>query len=735
MVYSFDVFDTLITRTTAEPKGIFLIMQENLSRNKKYVEEYPYVINHFAEYRISAEQEARRKAIRSEIEEVCLHDIYIVLQSTCGVEEETIKEWMVLEQETEFQNAVPIWKNIEMLKEYLRNDKVLLISDMYLPSDSIRKMLCKFDAVFETIPLFVSCENLKTKRNGSLYEHIMVQENIDPKQWIHTGDNSHSDGVVVERLDGKSRIETACELTQRDKLFMDVNAFRVEYQLTLGAIKCVRLQSEKNELACRVGLEFAAPILYGYVLWVLERSIELGKRNLFFIARDGYILKEIADRIISFRKWDINTYYIYGSRMAWKTPFLLRTPQLAKEWFFDNYRKYNFEEIASELGVEKEELIRGFPEKLAESEFPSESVNERNRVQASLSDSDEVWINIANKANEKRNLTKEYIKQELNGKEDVAFVEFNGTGKSLICLSELLKDELELPIVTFYYSMFKVSDFSKKSNLFYQFSYQYLDPGVCLLEHFARAPHGQTQGYKMQDGKYVPILGVEPDGVDSEEEWLAYFDAIVSFTEEIEKQEITRFLDFSKVSLDYIQYANRFEDADLQKFIGDMFFSSKACRDGKILYAPVITDEVLDKMRTCQYRGEWRKYYQGEHLDFSLKRMTPEKQKIYQVMLEEDVNKPVAFPDYLKVDGKVVLYGAGKYGKRIYSEYQNNHHGEIVLWVDKNYETLNDEKIVSPSVIESAEYDYVIIGILDYDIYCEVFRYLIGLGVLPGKII
>lgn len=104
-------------------------------------------------------------------------------------------------------------------------------------------------------------------------------------------------------------------------------------------------------------------------------------------------------------------------------------------------------------------------------------------------------------------------------------------------------------------------------------------------------------------------------------------------------------------------------------------------------------------------------------------------------MLEEDVNKPVAFPDYLKVDGKVVLYGAGKYGKRIYSEYQNNHHGEIVLWVDKNYETLNDEKIVSPSVIESAEYDYVIIGILDYDIYCEVFRYLIGLGVLPGKII
>ena len=65
MVYSFDVFDTLITRTTAEPKGIFLIMQEVLTQDKKYVEEYSYVSEHFAEYRISAEQEARKQATRN----------------------------------------------------------------------------------------------------------------------------------------------------------------------------------------------------------------------------------------------------------------------------------------------------------------------------------------------------------------------------------------------------------------------------------------------------------------------------------------------------------------------------------------------------------------------------------------------------------------------------------------------------------------------------------------------
>lgn len=41
-MYSFDIFDTLITRTTAEPEGIFILMQERLS-----TEEYNGSFNEF----------------------------------------------------------------------------------------------------------------------------------------------------------------------------------------------------------------------------------------------------------------------------------------------------------------------------------------------------------------------------------------------------------------------------------------------------------------------------------------------------------------------------------------------------------------------------------------------------------------------------------------------------------------------------------------------------------------
>ena len=52
MVYSFDVFDTLITRTTAEPKGIFTIMEEILRKDALY-ERYPlHLRRHFRQFRV-----------------------------------------------------------------------------------------------------------------------------------------------------------------------------------------------------------------------------------------------------------------------------------------------------------------------------------------------------------------------------------------------------------------------------------------------------------------------------------------------------------------------------------------------------------------------------------------------------------------------------------------------------------------------------------------------------------
>ena len=80
MLYSFDVFDTLITRKTQTPKGVFLYMQEEL----KKIEEYKTIADEFALLRVDAEQKAR---IFNSGDEIGISDIYKCFVKYCHLPE------------------------------------------------------------------------------------------------------------------------------------------------------------------------------------------------------------------------------------------------------------------------------------------------------------------------------------------------------------------------------------------------------------------------------------------------------------------------------------------------------------------------------------------------------------------------------------------------------------------------------------------------------------------------
>lgn len=86
---------------------------------------------------------------------------------------------------------------------------------------------------------------------------------------------------------------------------------------------------------------------------------------------------------------------------------------------------------------------------------------------------------------------------------------------------------------------------------------------------------------------------------------------------------------------------------------------------------------------------------------------------------------------------KLAIYGAGNYGKKIYMKLSENErfkNVDVVLWVDKNYKELGYpvQSIEKLSVIES---DYIIIGIVDENIVCQVKEYIVKLGIDERKII
>lgn len=315
---SFDVFDTLITRKTYSPQGIFLILQERLFREfglGKY-----HFCNNFYNLRINAEKNVRLYAEQEDREEITLDEIYDFLADRNDIPKDItlkIKEWEI---QTEIDNTYPIIHNIQLLKKFLsEGHHIVLISDMYLSEDNIRNILLKSSSVFRHIPIYVSSEIKKTKSSGSLYFEIAKMEGESFSDWVHFGDNKNSDYLMPKMLGIDAKHIPFEEMTPWENELGKMLGLKnnLTLQFYFGMARNVRLE-KKWDIPEKIGGSIGGMLLYPYILWLLRKSIEMGIRRLYFIARDGYILKKIADIVIKNKDLDIYTAYVYGSRRVWR---------------------------------------------------------------------------------------------------------------------------------------------------------------------------------------------------------------------------------------------------------------------------------------------------------------------------------------------------------------------------------------------------------------------------------
>ena len=99
-------------------------------------------------------------------------------------------------------------------------------------------------------------------------------------------------------------------------------------------------------------------------------------------------------------------------------------------------------------------------------------------------------------------------------------------------------------------------------------------------------------------------------------------------------------------------------------------------------------------------------------------------------------NNNYLFPfDKVESGATVVLHGAGKVGREYYSQLESLSYCKSVIWVDKKYELLNDERIISPDDAFELKFDYIVIAIGDKNICETVKDYYIQNGIDERKII
>lgn len=637
-LYSFDVFDTLITRNVACPTGIFTIMQNELCSNDEYSNVPDYIKNDFASLRKEAEKRARSMCGANKCEDITLDDIYSVLLQN-GMSQENARRIRQLEVLTEKRNIVPISSNIQKVKKLISEGQdVILISDMYLPTDVVREFLTPYGECFSDIDIYVSCQYKKCKRTGNLYRIVRRNKDIAFHEWVHYGDNPINDVESAKKLGIHGELLGYPKLYDyENKLNSGVEGYA---QLVFGTCRNIRINVSQT-LNESIGSCIAGIILYPYMTWVLNNAISQGIEKLYFVARDGYILKWMADIMISANKLPLETEYLYGSRKAWRLPALTSNIDYIsiKELVDVSNNNYitSLDLLASVLQVSKEVICEysATSKAFLVGKF---GYSDLYQIVSELDSSREFCKILYETFSKQRENCVGYLRQSIGFDKKFGFVELSGSGFTQYCL-KLLLDTIhkDTYVKSFYYVCKPKKIYRQCDN--YSFLQRELKYSY-VVELFARSLENQTIGYEIRDNIYYPIF----EGTDKKRLEQYHYDEYLAGAMLFCEKFIAVMKNNPYVGLNMRYLMNSAEQIfngnhdKIFDFIADMPFDNTGFRKTSHRFAPKLTNEEIRNIYFLHSEKEANQYYSGNEYGLSKKRLTKEQWDTIK-KYEKDRNK------------------------------------------------------------------------------------------------
>ena len=407
MIYSFDVFDTLVTRRVLSPADVFLFQADELIRHGLWTATEA----DWQRTRMEAEAHVRTQRRGGE---VTLELIYEELRRRCGLSNIAAARAYDLETKLEAEMAVLIEPNCRELKALeAGGERVVLASDMYLPRTCMQEILkC---AELAHLPLYLSCEHGTTKSSGGLFKILASTENALLPHVSHRGDNAISDYKVPRRLGMSAEHYRAPRPTYAESsMHRSPHVENVKLRALLaGAMRTARLASPFAErtrphAVWETATNTVGPLVVGFVLWVLAQAQERGLKRVYFVARDGQIAWKVARHLCMQWNIAIECRYLHGSRQAWHFPATTRLDEHAWSWIFQAGAGLSLRSILERLAITPSELQQAATH-LAIEPDTSLGASELERVRSYLQS---IEARILERAREKRALIRDYFVQE-----------------------------------------------------------------------------------------------------------------------------------------------------------------------------------------------------------------------------------------------------------------------------------------------------------------------------------
>lgn len=307
-IISVDLFDTLIMRKTLFSADVIDIAYARLREKGIYIED-------FADRRLESEKYLSKNSAPTLID---IYSYMLEKYSISGISDQVLaeNEWQV-----DYELVIPRKELCDILSDYFgKGKKIYIVSDTYYSRKQLEKMLEKCNIHFYT-DILASCE-YKTGKTQSLF--AVLQDKINGGNCVHIGDDEVAD---IQSAD-KARIKS-CRIYSGMDLFEKVGYLglwdsvkTLSDRVKLGMfVSCLfnspfQFESEEKNITVNdsyeIGYDFFAPVICDFVVWLKNQININNMRNIWFCARDGYLIKKMYDEF-SFNQ---NTLYFLTSRAA-----------------------------------------------------------------------------------------------------------------------------------------------------------------------------------------------------------------------------------------------------------------------------------------------------------------------------------------------------------------------------------------------------------------------------------
>ena len=670
VLYSYDIFGTLLSRVGLDPKSIFYAMRERMRADKRmdfdraFIERFP-LRRHHAEFGIREYMNKSLEQRHTIKREVVLDQIYREIQVLEELTDEQTEYLIKLECDTEIDSVIPLSEQIDRVKELLAaGEKVILISDMYLPKDVIQKMLYRADPVLAKLDLFLSNEYGVLKTDRELF--FQVYKSIKPfyyySKWIHTGDTAGADQNQPRRMFIETRL-------LKQPTFNGIESAMSKNIGSYDAFKVAALQagmrSKYNFARSEFVIDYVAPLMVSYIDWAVRDAVKNGFETLYFVSRDGHPLKRIADALIKTNGWNIKTKYIYASRIVWRVPSYI---DKVDDEFFASYggnflNIHTKENFLSAACFDTEEQFNAlFPQiDLSTVDFNNWTNGQPARNLSNILKASSAYHkHLIDYGAKHRPIACEYLLQEVDPNEKYAFVEFFGRGYNQTCHSRMWNHALgrEVPLHYYYARVLFPSEGNCVRHHMTSTNIQFF----FLESIFANMPYKSITSYERCDGKIVPVkvpCEFDADLFNAMEQLLPEYAC------EYAKLSLENNKGTDKDLFDFlVQY---FENNKTAPFIYDNFGSlvdAVSIYTEKEAYARPYTNKDIDSFMAGVPRGRGTK-----SITMSYMRSSPEVKNRYNEIYQLEPGNNVAGGTLLKTEAE--LAGSKRFKDRLNKEKVN----------------------------------------------------------------